>query len=233
MPNILNLSNVTLVGIDGVGDDTRLIKALKYSSKDITFGDIKVFSCSNHDITIGKTIKIDKMSWDECQYFTLNNIVDYIDTEYIIIVQNDGFIVNKNHWSFKFFNYDYIGAPWSSNMLYINTQRWSLAHQRLKESMCKYTVGNGGFSMRSKKLLNVVKNMYNKEYENIPEDVVISICMRKQLETFGCKFPDTITAANFSCESTLVDDLMLSSDDSFGFHCDETHPNKVKLLENI
>ena len=35
---MLNLSDVTLIAIDGVGNDQQLIKAVKYSTKNINFG---------------------------------------------------------------------------------------------------------------------------------------------------------------------------------------------------
>jgi hypothetical protein len=35
----------------------------------------------------------------------------HVDTEFAILVHEDGFIVNPECWSDEFF-YDYIGAPW-------------------------------------------------------------------------------------------------------------------------
>jgi hypothetical protein len=34
------------------------------------------------------------------------------DTEFAILVHEDGFIVNPECWSDEFLKYDYIGAPW-------------------------------------------------------------------------------------------------------------------------
>jgi hypothetical protein len=58
--------------------------------------------------------------------------------------------------------------------------------------------------------------------------------MREQLESFGIKFTDNLDlAAKFSCEATRINEKNYSSDFSFGFHCDETHPDKFKKLESI
>ena len=46
------------------------------------------------------------------------------------------------------------------------------------------------------------------------------------------KFVDDLNfAAKFSCEAKIVDGKRYSSDLSFGFHCDETHPDKFNLLK--
>lgn len=36
----------------------------------------------------------------------------YIETDYVLIVQYDGFILNPKAWMDEFLEYDYIGAPW-------------------------------------------------------------------------------------------------------------------------
>ena len=56
----------------------------------------------------------------------------------MLIIQHDGFILNHKAWDNEFLNYDYIGAPvyWMGNKL--------------------IEVGNGGFSLRSKKLLKII-----------------------------------------------------------------------------
>ena len=58
--------------------------------------------------------------------------------------------------------------------------------------------------------------------------------LRQFLEEQGFKFPNSIEfAGKFSCEAQSVDGYILSSDNSLGFHCGGTHPQKVKLLESI
>jgi hypothetical protein len=104
----------------------------------------------------------------------------------------------------------------------------------LIESNFNYNVGNGGFSLRSKKLLKEVADLYSKKYQGYAEDAVICIAMRKELENRGIKFPENYKiAAKFSCEIRHVDNEILSSDNSFGFHCDQTHWDKMRHLENV
>lgn len=230
---MLNLNDVTLVAIDGVGNDQTLIKAVNYSTKNIQFGEIKYFACSPYEIQNAEKVIIEKMSWNDCQKFTLVSLPKYINTKYMLLIQNDGFVVNSNLWIEDFVNYDYIGAAWNRGNLYHNTQRWPIVHQRLLESGVNYNVGNGGFTLRSTKLMKRVSEIYTQEYDTIPEDLVISVCMRKTLEDEGFKFAPFEIASKFSCEIKSVDGITISSDNTFGFHCDETHPDKVKLLETI
>ena len=67
--------------------------------------------------------------------FIVKDLVKHIDTDFVLICQHDGFILNPKAWTDDFYLYDYIGAPW-----------WHQDHK---------AVGNGGFSLRSKKLLQV------------------------------------------------------------------------------
>ena len=58
--------------------------------------------------------------------------------------------------------------------------------------------------------------------------------MRKQLENLNLKFPpNNQIPFKFSCEMRIVDGYLLSSDYTFGFHCDETHRDKFNLLQTI
>ena len=63
----------------------------------------------------------------------------YIDTDFCLIIQGDGFVIHPENWTDEFLKYDYIGAPWRN-----------LAHYSF------IRVGNGGFSLRSKKLLKIL-----------------------------------------------------------------------------
>ena len=38
-------------------------------------------------------------------------IGEYIESDFALVVQDDGHIVNPNNWSDEFLAYDYIGAP--------------------------------------------------------------------------------------------------------------------------
>lgn len=82
-------------------------------------------------------------SIDDYNRFVVKEIADFIKTEFVLIIQYDGMAVKSKYWNDEFFNYDYIGAPWPD--------RFSWIEQGEK-------VGNGGFSLRSAKLLESLKD---------------------------------------------------------------------------
>ena len=197
---MLELKNVTLISIDGTGRDANHLKALKYSSQNIKFGDVKFIGVKD----FGKQnfysyVPIEQMDYNNYNKFCITRLSEFIDTDYALIVQDDGFVVNPVHWSNDNYEYDYIGAPWPKNHLFSNTQRWPMIHTKLVESNMNYHVGNGGFSFRSNKLIKEIKNLYNDEYLNIPEDALICIGFRKQLEIMNFKFAPYHIAKKFSC----------------------------------
>ena len=231
---MIDLPQVTILTIDGVGTDTNTIKALKHSIKDINFGAVKYITAGDLKPNFCQIYKIPKMSYDDYSVFCMTELLNYIDTEYMLIIHPDGFIVNPNLWTNEFLNYDYLGAPWNRSILHRNIMDKKILCDALIESNFNYHVGNGGFSLRSKKLLKEVADLYSEKYVGYAEDAVICIAMRKELEKRGIKFPENYKiAARFSCEIRHVDNEVLSSDNSFGFHCDQTHWDKMRHLENV
>jgi hypothetical protein len=74
----------------------------------------------------------------EYSHFMLKDIGRFIKDEHFIVFQWDGFIINPSLWWEGFLEYDYIGAPW--------------AESHGPDAL----VGNGGFSLRSSKLLDAI-----------------------------------------------------------------------------
>lgn len=236
MLNTINHHNITLIGVDGVGNDFSILKALKYSRQFFPNAQVKFLTSGIHEKLDSNIqhVNIEPLNYDDFSKFCLTKLHEYVDTDYMINCHGDGFVTNPDAWTDDFLNYDYIGAAWPSYNLERSSSRWPLVGEAYKASGNSYFVGNGGFSFRSKRLLQELPLLYKDLYYTIPEDLVISIILRKTLETKGFKFVNDLSvAARFSCEALFVNGYILSPDYSLGFHCGETHPNKVKLLENI
>lgn len=120
----------------------------------------------------------------------------YVGADFVLLVQWDGFIVNPHLWDKEFLKYDYIGAPWP--------RQWPNRIAR---------VGNGGFSLRSKKLLNqnVPATFDYKE----PEDNILCLHNRIYLQKNGIKFAPVEVAARFALENDVEEN---QPKNSFGFH---------------
>jgi len=138
----------------------------------------------------------------------METIVEYINTDYCLIVHDDGFIINPHLWDDAFLKYDYIGAPW-----YVGQNRgltWIKDHHNF--------VGNGGFCLRSKKFLIEAKKLsqHYTENNNTPED--LWLCSNNYFNLIDCGiiFADLNTARKFSTEATS--DLYPDLTKSFGFH---------------
>lgn len=117
----------------------------------------------------------------EYSRFMLSELVDSIETSHCLIVQWDGFILNPSAWDEAFMACDYIGA------------RWPQFHDG-------HDVGNGGFSLRSKRLMLALRDPQFL-HDDAAEDVVIARVNRNWLERDkGMRFADQELAGAFSFE---------------------------------
>lgn len=172
-------------------------RALSETLKHIDVDEVLVFS--NQQIFDGaRHVHVDHFP-DVNKYceFMLRGMIEHVNTDHILFVQWDAMAYDRTQWTDEFLKYDYIGAPWP----------WEPEGQN---------VGNGGFSLRSRKLLEALQDpviqMDPANPKAVNEDQVIGVAHRPYLETkYGIKYPPTALAAQFSYE--LGDHAP-----SFGFH---------------
>lgn len=211
---MLDLSNITLVSVNCL-NPVDSMKALQYSSKDIKFKEIVLFTNENLFAPNVRTILIDKFdSINGYSDFILTLYKYFTDTDYILLIQDDGFIVNPDNWDNDFLNYDYIGAPWPAERDWVNLQQ-------TKEWMPVgfNQVGNGGFSLRSNKFLKA--SSIFTTCKGYGEDAWLCTVNYKYMLANGIKFPSIQTAKKFSYENPLRNwDVMIEFDanNHFGFH---------------
>ena len=190
----INLEDVTLVAVDCLNPELS-VKAILRSQKNCDFKKSLLFTDTKFENSSFDIVKIDKIkSINEYSKFILKNLNSYIETNFIIIVQWDGYVLNSKSWKNDFRDYDYIGAKWE-------------LHKDGKN------IGNGGFSFRSKKLLEVTSSDEFIFLENEPEDNQICRVYRETLTSeFGIKFATEKIADNFSYERSMP------NSSTFGFH---------------
>jgi hypothetical protein len=130
-------------------------------------------------------------------HFLLNIVPYFVDADAVLVIQWDGMPHSVGNWNDDFLNYDYTGAPWGN----------------CNESVA---VGNGGFSMRSRKLMDTLRALNIKCDSSLPdwdaEDVVICKHYRNELMALGCTFSPYLLARTFSVENLEYESK------SFGFH---------------
>ena len=201
----IKLSNITLLGIDCINVE-RLVKALDISQESIDFGAVKLLTSLETDDS-RKVDILDINSVEEYSLFCIRDLHRYVDTEFVLIIQYDGFIINPNSWTDEFLKYDYIGAPWLVGS-------W-LTNNFPEHMNGRLIVGNGGFSLRSKKFLETSNKLYesSKIPKNHPEDVAVCVWHRDEFEKENIKFAPVEIAKLFSIEGE--EELYKKN---FGFH---------------
>ena len=199
--------------------DTKIIEtinALKISSKKIKCKRVILLSSKNinrfYFFKGLKIIKIDPLkSFKDYNHFIIYQLHKYITSSHILLVQWDGFVVNGRKWEDKFLAYDYIGAPFIPR-----AKNYSYSRDKFGDF---YSIGNGGFSLRSLTLLRAAskyKLCDNKSRTNNHEDGFFSVFHRKFLESKGLKWAPFTLAKKFSIETPLsFKDFF---DLPFGFH---------------
>ena len=212
MKKKLALPNVTLLAATSIEIDMTQL-ALRISFRNIKFGAVKLLSSS-----------LPSKKYSDIEYIsipTINNIADYnriiiedlhkyFKTSYCLIVQADSFVVNTDLWKNEFLEFDYIGAPWP-NKIQIDS--------KLTLSLEKNPVGNGGFSLRSRKLVEATAKI-NFNSLNVPiksEDIIICHYYYKQMLDDGIRFASPQLASQFSMEN---ENHLYGQDVNtvFGFH---------------
>lgn len=168
--------------------------ALDISVKNFEPQDVLIYTDQPHLWSGYSTREVDKFrSINDYNNVILNKLPHDLTTDFSIIIQYDGFVINPEKFSSLYYEYDYIGAPWPE---YKN-----------------YNVGNGGFNWRSKRIIQAIAQYTHLKHDDEAEDVFIARLIRCILETrHGVKFASCDLASHFSVESKMT------TWKTFGFH---------------
>src|SRR5690349_6263238 len=125
----IKLSNVSLIAVSG-NKYGETLGALYKSMKQCEFARV-IYITDTTLLADGiEIIKVPPIkSWAEYNRVVMKEVYKYFTTDYCLLIQNDGYILNGECWDEEFLKYDYIGAKW----LYTDGKN----------------VGNGGFSLRT------------------------------------------------------------------------------------
>lgn len=189
----ISLPQLTICAVSSV-NVTATFHALERSINNIEVTSCKMFTDNdfkknNPKIEIVKIPKIN--SSKQYSDFILKKLVDHVETSHCLVIQWDGHIIDAKRWQANFLDYDYIGASWP-------------------QFSDEYDVGNGGFSLRSKRLMMACREPGFQVSH--PEDVAIGRINRKWLEQRGMRFAPTAVADQFSAERSSDPAL------TFGYH---------------
>ncbi len=188
-----DLSQVTLCAID-TANTALAARALALCRRQCLFGDAVLIADQPMDDTVRFERIAPLQTREQYSDFVLRHLHEQVSTPFVLLVQWDGYIIDSNQWSADFLDYDYIGAPW----------HWH------RDAM---TVGNGGFSLRSRRLLNLLATPGLPDPNGQPEDHYICRTLRPMLESrHNIRFAPPEIAARFAYECSHPEAP------SFGFH---------------
>jgi hypothetical protein len=124
--------------------------------------------------------------------FVLRELPAHVRTSHVLVTQWDGFVANPAAWTDEFLVHDYIGAVWP-------------------DAPTGHCVGNGGFSLRSRRLLAAGRDARLTRLH--PEDKALCVTYREQLEkVHGVSFAPPALARRFAFENEAP------GGPTFGFH---------------
>ncbi len=214
---MIYLPDVTLICVTSILIKES-IQSLIHCANLMRFKEVKFIT--HDDITINsvKTERCRKLtSIESYSHYMIYDLYKHVDTDFCLTIQHDGFITNPHLWDPNYLNYDYIGAPWKiSNDWFLDPNG---NHVR---------VGNGGFSLRSKRLLNTPnyehipfsETMHGNYYKHLNlfsknEDTIICVHNHELYERYNNKFAPFEVALTFSKETIMPENENLNT---FGVH---------------
>lgn len=224
---MINLPDVTLFTIDTTGEIDKTLRALYTSMSGINYGAVKLVTTKEQiekhkehlekDGIILEEPVIEVNNYNDYNYYVIYKLGEHIETSHCLLVQPDGFVLFPEKWDDSWLEYDYIGAPWA----YVEDSY-------IDPFGNHHRVGNGGFSLRSKKLLDVPSKVEvpwevnNSDFYWMPPGVVNyhedgNICVHNRhiFVEQGCKFAPVEVAVRFSQEARVPECEGITP---FGFH---------------
>lgn len=189
----LSLPQVTLCAVTSVNVDAT-VDAMRACMAEVEFGACLLLTNADPDLADAgiEVRRIDPIrSASAYSDLLLTRLVEHVATSHVLIVQWDGYILDVSKWRDSFLEFDYIGARWP-------------------QFADGYDVGNGGFSLRSRRLLALCAD---RDFVCLhPEDTAIGRLNRPWLESRGIRIAPGALADVFSVERTGA------LGEAFGFH---------------
>jgi hypothetical protein len=160
----------------------------------------------------------DNIIWEYAPH--INNINDFnlyvfselgmhVETSHALYVQDHAYILDETLWSDRWLQYDYAGAVWPI-----------VENSYLTDDGKRIRVGNGGFSLRSRKLMfapRVLGLKLEQRQGFFNEDGNLCVYHVDKLLKYGIKYMPVEEAATFSYENPVLENNY-GNMKTFGFH---------------
>lgn len=200
---MLKLKTVTLLGIDSHHPD-KTLRSLIFSKRfvdfaevvfvtDLNFPDIQS-KANHHGIRL---VHHTTTTREDHEYSSIEKMPEYFTTPHVIYTEWDGAVANPQAWEDRWLEHDFIGAPWPIG-----------AKGAEPPSDETNNVGNGGFSLRSKRFCQAVSQRVHQTKGKMLGTILMSdawMCrtLRPELQKLGMYYAPVFRAACFSCEDRI------------------------------
>ena len=196
-------NNLTVVAVYGHNDGSSAIHALLKSMSELPGSQALLISPSRPEhLPVSIAWKHTKpLTYYQYTFFMMYCLHTYIDTDFCLTVQDDGWVLDGKNFRKEFYDYDYIGSPTHAG-LHGDNLYLQFSWQQFDNPT---VVQNGGFSLRSRKFLEapakhgIMHTLHNVE-PFINEDVQLSCLLRPQMESVGVKYAPLWLAKTFGME---------------------------------
>jgi hypothetical protein len=208
---MVTLPQVTLVAVDGSPNPAATERSLVRSASRVRAGRLLCLSTRPvADLELAalgcEWKQVPPLTLTGYNRFCLADLHRYIDTRHCLTIQPDSWIETPEAWDDGWLQYDYIGAPWPPGHTGTDVR-----------------VGNSGFCLRSKLLLEATAALPNDSYvwrgkrkDGCRDDVITCVMNREYLEGRGLRFAPVDVAARFAFELPVPE--APSPDGRFGRH---------------
>ena len=209
------LNDITLVAYSS-NDVKENIEALQKCMEYFDFGAVKIISHKQpENIPNGITYEQGREIHDymDFNHYVFSDFGKHINTSHMLMVQHHAYILHPELWKDEWLQYDYAGAPW---MIIPNSY--------LTDDEERVRVGNGGFSLRSRKLLFAPTKLglsLEQRQGFYNEDGNLTIYHRKAMLGYGIKYMPVEEAAIFAYENPVPENINIK--EFFGYH--RNHPD--------
>lgn len=176
-------------------------KTIDYNSKFFDFNKKIILSNRNESIEGYDIHNIGRFNSIQDYSDFMPRLIEYLDSDYLLLIQDDGHIVNPELWDERFLDFDYIGAPWPSSERWLKRFKKYEYYDIVSENFKYNRIGNGGFSLRSRKFLEYCSGF--KNCDGIPEDIYFCIVNFKKAMEQNIRFAPFELAYKFSAEHSF------------------------------
>jgi hypothetical protein len=239
-----SFSRITIVSVTGLPDATGAGHALAISLRNMPGA--QALLCSPIEppgLPAGiRHLPIASLNYSEYSWFMMFALWPLIDTDYALIVQDDGWVLDGKNWRDEYLDYDYLGAVLHRARVYTPdgptwSGWWEWVEFLDRPGYTVHPLLNGGFSLRSRRMLRALADHRDIQVVIPPpdslvgpplkmfwdsgatvEDEQLTTILRPKLEAVGLKFAPIELCKQFSMEALGPMHADVDFSELFGFH---------------